>query len=48
MKLDGKVTIITGASGGIGKSAAKKVLNEGSKVVLVSRDRNKLKKQRRI
>jgi len=44
MKLDGKVTIITGASGGIGKSAAKKALEEGSKVVLVSRDKNRLRK----
>ena len=44
MKLDGKVTIITGASGGIGKSAAKKILEESSKVVLVSRDRNRLRK----
>jgi len=44
MKLNGKVTIITGASGGIGKSVAQKVLEEGSKVVLVSRKKNKLKK----
>jgi NAD(P)-dependent dehydrogenase (short-subunit alcohol dehydrogenase family) len=44
MKLDGKVTIITGASGGIGKSAAKMVLEQGSKVMLVSRNRNKLRK----
>lgn len=44
MKLDGRVAIITGASGGIGKSAAKKMLEEGSKVVLVSRDKNRLKK----
>jgi NAD(P)-dependent dehydrogenase (short-subunit alcohol dehydrogenase family) len=44
MKLNGKVTIITGASGGIGKSVAQKVLEEGSKVVLVSRNKNKLKK----
>jgi 3-oxoacyl-[acyl-carrier protein] reductase len=44
MKLSGKVTIITGASGGIGKSVAQKVLEEGSKVVLVSRNKNKLKK----
>lgn len=44
MKLNEKVTIITGASGGIGKSVAQKVLEEGSKVVLVSRNKNKLKK----
>ena len=44
MKLNGKVTIITGASGGIGKSVAQKVLEEGSKAVLVSRNKNKLKK----
>lgn len=44
MKLNGKVTIITGASGGIGKSVAQKVLEEGSKVVLVSRNKNNLKK----
>src|SRR5215210_336057 len=44
MKLNGKVTIITGASGGIGKSVAQKILEEGSKVVLVSRNKNKLKK----
>ena len=47
MKLNGKVTIITGASGGIGKSVAQKVLEEGSKVVLVSRNKNKLKKNGR-
>lgn len=44
MKLNGKVTIITGASGGIGKAAARKMLDEGSKIVLVSRDKDKLKK----
>ena len=44
MKLNGKVTIITCASGGIGKSVAQKILEEGSKVVLVSRNKNKLKK----
>ena len=44
MKLKGKVTIITGASGGIGSFTSKKLLEEGSKVVLVGRNKNKLKK----
>ncbi len=44
MKLKGKVSVITGASGGIGKSTAKRLLDEGSKVVLVARDKKKLKK----
>ena len=44
MKLKGKVSIVTGASGGIGKSTVKSLLDEGSKVVLVARDKNKLKR----
>jgi 3-oxoacyl-[acyl-carrier protein] reductase len=44
MKLKGKVSIVTGASGGIGKSTAKSLLDEGSKIVLVARDKNKLKR----
>src|SRR5919107_3963273 len=44
MKLKGKVTIITGASGGIGKTTSKKLLDEGSKVVIVGRNKNKLKR----
>ena len=44
MKLKDKVTVITGATGGIGSSISKKVLHEGSKVVLVARDKDKLKK----
>lgn len=44
MKLKGKVTIITGASGGIGKTTSKRLLDEGSKVVIVGRNKNKLKR----
>jgi len=44
MKLKGKVTIITGASGGIGKATSKRLIDEGSKVVLVARNKVKLKK----
>jgi NAD(P)-dependent dehydrogenase (short-subunit alcohol dehydrogenase family) len=43
MNLKGKVTIITGASGGIGSVTSKKLLDEGSKIVLVGRNKNKLK-----
>ena len=43
MNLKGKVTIITGASGGIGSVTSKKLLDEGSKIVPVGRNKNKLK-----
>ena len=44
MRLEEKVTIITGASGGIGSFTSKKLLEEGSKVVLVGRNKDKLRK----
>jgi NAD(P)-dependent dehydrogenase (short-subunit alcohol dehydrogenase family) len=37
-KLDGKVSIITGGSGGIGRAAAKLFAAEGSRVILVDLD----------
>ena len=41
-RLEGKVAIITGASGGIGSASAAKMLSEGAKVMLAGRDRARL------
>ncbi|WP_449354822.1 SDR family NAD(P)-dependent oxidoreductase [Virgibacillus natechei] len=41
-RLDGKVAIITGGAGNLGKTAAEKFLNEGAKVSLVDMDKSKL------
>lgn len=43
MKLDNKVMIITGASSGIGEATAKKLANDGVKVILMARSEDKLK-----
>jgi NAD(P)-dependent dehydrogenase (short-subunit alcohol dehydrogenase family) len=42
--LKGKVAIVTGASGGVGKSIARRLASEGCKVVLMGRNRNRLAK----
>ena len=45
-RLDGKVAIVTGATGGIGEATAKLFLSEGARVMLVGRSAEKLKETR--
>ncbi|APR98505.1 SDR family NAD(P)-dependent oxidoreductase [Wolbachia endosymbiont of Folsomia candida] len=42
-KLEGKVALITGASGGIGSAVAKRFVKEGANVILISRSIDNLK-----
>src|SRR5687768_4970106 len=41
-RLEGKVAIVTGATGGIGEATAKRFLEEGASVMLVGRSQEKL------
>jgi len=45
-RLDAKVAIVTGATGGIGEATAKRFLEEGASVMLVGRSADKLKSTR--
>lgn len=44
MVLKGKVAIVTGAGGGVGRAITKRLVSEGCKVVLVGRNRDRLAK----
>lgn len=46
MRLQGKVAIITGATGGIGEATARRFLEEGARVMMVGRSAQKLRESR--
>lgn len=45
-RLEGKIAVVTGATGGIGEATAKRFLEEGASVMLVGRSAHKLKETR--
>src|ERR671923_841176 len=42
--IKGKVAIVTGAGGGVGKAISKRLASEGCKIIMLGRDRTKLQK----
>ncbi|MGD8777810.1 MAG: SDR family oxidoreductase [Ignavibacteria bacterium] len=46
--MDNQVSVVTGASRGIGKAIARKLAEEGYSLALVGRDINKLKEAKKI
>lgn len=44
VRMKGKIAIITGAGGGVGKAISKRLASEGYKVVLIGRDMARLRK----
>jgi len=42
--IKGKVAIVTGAGGGVGKAISKRLSSEGCKVIMLGRDKSKLQK----
>jgi 3-oxoacyl-[acyl-carrier protein] reductase len=42
--IKGKVAIVTGAGGGVGKAISKRLSSEGCKVIMIGRNRSKLQK----
>ena len=47
MRLDGKISIITGASSDIGKGIVKRFVEEGSRVIMIARNLEKLETARK-
>jgi len=45
--LKGKVSVVTGATGGLGKASCLALVLAGSKLMMISRDEGKLRESRR-